>query len=319
MDASRDNLRVFVTGATGFVGRYVVRELVARGHRPVCLTRSEGKLLDVFEPSERDRIDTVRGTLFDGEAIALGASGAGAAIHLVGIIAERGDQTFDRVHRRGTEAVLEAVRNAGVKRYVHMSALGSRLAAPSAYHRSKWAAEEAVRRSGLEWTIFQPSLIHGPDGEFIRMLRSLACGFFPPVMPYFGRGRHRLQPVDVRDVAHCFVEALRRSETAEQTYELGGPRTYTWRELYSVARCLLPCARKWKPMVGQPVLIARLMAATIMKTPFVPDKYRFNKAQILMSQEDSICDQTRAERAIDISFRDFEQELAAYSSEIDRS
>ena len=309
--------RVLLTGGTGFVGRYVLGELVRRGHHAVCLVRSEDKLRAVMPEADRRRVTSVPGTLFDRSALRDAVNGTDAVIHLVGIISEdRGGQTFDRVHRQGTAAVVEAAAGAGVRRFVHMSALGTRPGAASEYHRSKWAAEQCVRAAGVDWTIFRPSVIHGPDGEFMQLMKTMTCSLFPPVLPYFGSGRCRLQPIAVGDVARCFVGALHRPETVGQVYEMGGPETYSWKELYAACRRLIPRARPWKPAVGQPVLVARLLAATVMKTPLVPARLRFNKAQIQMSQEDSVCDHTALESAFGITLGNFETELAAYASDI---
>jgi NADH dehydrogenase len=309
--------RVLVTGGTGFVGRYVVRALLERGHQVVCLVRSEQKFREAFGPAENVRLAAACGSLFDPAALGSAAEGADAVIHLVGIIRQgRGGLTFDRVHRQGTEGIVEAAVRAGVSRYVHMSALGTRLGAVSAYHRTKWAAEECVRTSGLDWTIFRPSVIHGPDGEFMQLVKVMACGLLPPVMPCFGSGRFRLQPVSVRDVAHCFTEALHRPETVGRVYELGGPANYTWRQFYDVCKRLIPGARRRKPVVGMPLPVAKLLAATIMKTPLVPAGLRFNRDQIQMSQEDSVCDHAPVESAFGFKLRDFERELATYASRI---
>ncbi len=309
--------RVLLTGGTGFVGRYVLGELVRRGHHAVCLVRSEDKLRAVMPEVDRRRVTSVPGTIFDRSPLRDAVSGADAVIHLVGIISEgRGGQTFDCIHRRGTAAVVEAAVNAGVRRFVHMSALGTRPDAVSKYHRSKWAAEQCVRVASLDWTIFRPSVIHGPDGEFMQLMKMMTCSLFPPVMPYFGSGRCRLQPISVGDVARCFVEALHRPETVGQVFEMGGAKTYNWKELYAACRRLIPGARRWKPAVGQPVLVAKLLAATVMKTPLVPARFRFNKAQIQMSQEDSVCDHTALESAFGITLGDFETELAAYAANI---
>ena len=309
--------RVLLTGGTGFVGRYVLGELVRRGHHAVCLVRSEDKLRAVMPDVDRRRVTSVPGTIFDRSPLRDAVSGADAVIHLVGIISEgRGGQTFDCIHRRGTAAVVEAAVNAGVRRFVHMSALGTRPDAVSKYHRSKWAAEQCVRVASLDWTIFRPSVIHGPDGEFMQLMKMMTCSLFPPVMPYFGSGRCRLQPISVGDVARCFVEALHRPETVGQVFEMGGAKTYNWKELYAACRRLIPGARRWKPAVGQPVLVAKLLAATVMKTPLVPARFRFNKAQIQMSQEDSVCDHTALESAFGITLGDFETELAAYAANI---
>ncbi len=310
-----DIKRVLLTGATGFVGRYVLRELLRRGHTAICLVRSKMALSRVCDGLDRSRVIAVEGSLFNRKALAEAAAQSEAAIHLVGIIMERRlvGQTFDRVHRRGTEAVVDALMEAGISRYVHMSALGSREGAVAEYHRSKFAAEQYVRESNLDWTIFRPSVIHGCDGEFMELMRTFVAGLVPPVIPYFGTGESKIQPVSVRDVAHCFVDSLRRDATIGQIYPMGGPKAYSWKQLYLACQRLIPHAKRWKPMVGQPVPVARFLARTVMKTPLVPKKLKFNTDQVTMSQEDSICDITPVEAAFGIKMRDFESELGRYA------
>lgn len=310
--------RIMLTGATGFVGRYVFRELVSRGFTPVCLVRSPQKMRCVAGGVAPACYATVQGTLFEPAALAEAADGCQAVIHLVGVILEnrRQGQTFGRIHCEGTRRVLEAAQNAGTRRYIHMSAIGTRPDAVSRYHRTKYEAEQSVRNSGLAYTIFQPSVIHGPDGEFMQLMKSFVCGLFPPVMPYFGTGNNLLQPVSVKDVAYCFVEALTKDDAIGQTYPLGGPDRCNWKEFYETCRELIPGARRWKPKVGQPVFVAKLLARTIMKTPLVPQAMRFNVSQVQMSQEDSVCDTRVVEDAFGIRLRSFRQELALYGDRV---
>lgn len=320
--------RVFVSGATGFVGRYVVRELVSRGFLPVCLVRDKSKFASVFRNLTPGSYEVVVGDVFDNAALAEAVRGCDAAIHLVGIITESPmqGQTFKRIHTEATQRVVDACKLAGVPRYVHMSALGTRANAISEYHRTKWAAECYVRDSGLAWTIFRPSLIHGPDGEFMRMMHVFVCDAFVPafgvvpspfpVIPYFGSGEAKLQPVDVRDVAHCFVAALGKSETIGKTYDLGGARALSWKELYRTCKRLIPGALQWKPLMWMPVFKAKLLARTVMKLPILPKMLRFDVGQVQMSQEDSTCDVRPVESTFGIRMRDFEEELKMYAAEI---
>lgn len=316
---------VMVTGATGFVGRYVVRELLARGLTPVCVVRDREKLLSQHPGIHADRIVPITGTLRNQSALQEAADLSQAVIHLVGIIIERKlrGQTFEAVHIRGTESVLEAALSAGIDRYIHMSALGSSPDGVSEYQRTKARAEQLVVDSGLAWTIFRPSLIHGADGEFMQLMKAFMCDLFPPVAPYFGPGTAKVQPVHVKDVAYCFAEALFRDETIHEVYPLGGPKKYSCVSMYNACRAQMHRARRWKPILSLPVPVAKAVAVLNgppsavgeMILPFTA-KFRFDAGQVAMAQEDNICDHTIAEKAFDTKMRDFEEELAVYADRI---
>ena len=310
--------RVFVTGGSGFVGRWVVRELLANGYDVTCLVRDRDKLLRQLTDAQKPRVRCVLGDLFDSDAINRAAEGCDAAIHLVGIIEENAfeGQTFSRVHVEATRNVLIACESAGVGRYVHMSALGTRANAVSKYHQTKWFAEELVRQSKMAWTIFRPSLIHGPDGEFMQMMKFFSTSnVLQPVMPYFGSGENLIQPIHVRDVAACFVKSLSMPETERQVYELGGPDQLSWKELYDVCAEEIRGRRRLK--VSVPVPIAKLVARTVM--PLAPSflvPYKFNVGQVQMSQEDSVCDISPIEQTFDLKLRSFRETLSQYAEQI---
>lgn len=316
---------VMVTGATGFVGYQVVRELLTRGFKPVCLVRSAEKLYDQHPEVSAERLIPIVGDLQDHYALQEAADLSQAAIHLVGIIIERKlqGQSFEKIHVRGTQNVIAAVRQANIQRYIHMSALGSRADAVSKYHQTKWEAEEYVRSCGLNWTIFRPNLIHGARGEFMQLMKAFTCGLVPPVIPYFGSGKSKIQPVSVKDVSLCIVETLLRDETIGQTYELGGPRTYSWVEFYNACRALMPKARRWKRLTSLPVPVAKLVAAVsappmAMAEMMIPSigMFRFDAGQVQMACEDSVCDHTVVEKTFNIKMRDFEDELSFYADQI---
>ena len=215
---------VALTGGTGFVGRHIAATLVARGHRVRVLARDPARARFL---SDRN-VEVVAGGLADRAALDRLASGADALIHLVGIIVEQGVQTFTAVHVAGTEALLAAARQARVRRFVHMSAVGAR-DEPGAtpYHRTKRRAEQLVRDSGLSHAIFRPSIINGPESAPIQLLVRLHR--WSPVVPVFGDGRFPTQPVWIDDVALAFALATERPDTVG-VFELGGPQVLTYEE-----------------------------------------------------------------------------------------
>ncbi len=225
---TRAPLSVFLTGSTGFVGRHVAMRLVESGHRVRALARD----LDSARKLERMGVELVRGDVTrEGDLKGL-AQDCSAVIHLVGIIRERPPTlTFEEVHTRGTLRVVDEARRAGVKIFVHMSALGSKPDG-TAYQRTKYEAEEVVGRSGVPFIILRPSVIVGPGGGFIDVL--IKTLRFSPVTPIIGDGRYRLQPVDVKDVAQAFVKALEREDLHGQRFEIGGPHKLTYNRLIDI-------------------------------------------------------------------------------------
>jgi len=309
--------KILVTGSSGFVGRHVINELVHQGYQTICLLRDPRKLTDQVPSEVSAHVVAVQGDLFDTNALAEAARGCRAAIHLVGIIEENRSkgQTFGRIHVAGTQQIINACVEAGIHRYVHMSALGTRPEAVSRYHQTKWLAEEIVRQSPLQWTIFRPSLVYGPDSEFIQMVKYIVTSRVVPAIPYFGTGTHRLQPISVYDVATCFAKCLKMPETYCMTYELGGPEQLTWKELYDA--CALAIRGRPKLTLPIPVPIATIAARVLV--PLIPSAimpYKFNVAQIQMSQEDNVCDSTLVERTFSIQLRNFRDELLRDANQI---
>jgi NADH dehydrogenase len=208
-------------------------------------------------------------------------------VHLVGIIREHRSRgtTFERLHVQATANMLGVAKEAGVKRYLHMSALGTRPDAPSAYHRSKWRAEEAVRQSGVPWTIFRPSIIFGPGDELISVLAGLIRRL--PVLPVLGDGRYRLQPIPVEQVAEGFARALRVDKSVGQTYEMGGPEPYPFAEILDQIGAAL--GRRTVKKIHIPLGAVKLMTRALGWLPLYP----LTMDQITMLEEESVTDPTR--------------------------
>ena len=289
---------IVITGATGFIGRAIVARARAEGHQVRAIVR---------DPSAaqwlKDKFDCalVAGNVLDAPTLASAFSKAQSVIHLVGIIRERGVQTFDNVHRQATGNVVAAAQKAGVPRFIHMSALGTRPAARSQYHQTKWAAEEIVRQSGLAWTIFRPSLVYGPGDQSISQLSKMV--HFAPVIPVLGDGRSKIQPVAVATVAQCFVGAITNACALRRTYDLCGPVAFTWNELYDK---LLAAQHSHKLKCHLPLPIARALATfgewLLPAPPFTRDQLR-------MLQEDNIGDPGPAVRDFNLKLKTFDQNL----------
>ncbi len=272
--------RVFVTGGTGFVGQAVVQALTRHGHHVRCLVRpGSGARLDASSAVER-----VTGDVLDSTGLAPLVAGCEAVVHLVGIIREHPGRgiTFERLHVEATRNVLAAAAAAGARRYVHMSALGTRADARARYHRTKWAAEQAVRESGLAWTIVRPSIIYGRGDGFVTMLARLVRWL--PVVPVIGSGTSRLQPVPVEQVAEAFARAIAMPEAEKQTYEAGGPDQVTMPELLRLIASAL--GRPGVRIVHVPLGLVRPLAGALHRLPGFP----VTPDQLLMLEEDNICD-----------------------------
>ncbi|HET9333149.1 MAG TPA: complex I NDUFA9 subunit family protein [Gemmatimonadota bacterium] len=221
---------ILVTGATGFVGSEILRRASRRGWRARGLARHPDRAAPL---GRLPHVELFRGDVTDPAELDEAMEGVTAVIHLVGIIAAKDEQGFEKVHVGGTRAALEAASRAGVPRFVHMSALGvveGRDVTP--YFRTKWEAEEAVRASGLSTTIFRPSTIFGKDSEFFALLAKM-LRWSPGLMPLPGGGRQRLQPVWVGDVAECFLQAVRMERSPEDVYDVGGPEVLELRDVVS--------------------------------------------------------------------------------------
>lgn len=262
-------MRIVTIGGTGFLGHHVAQAFSRAGHEQRLLTR---------QPARRGEFRllpgvTVEGVdVYDVEQLAEHLADADVVLSMAGILNEKGrsGEGFHRVHVTLVEGLVEACRRAGVERILHVSALGAG-AAGSHYQKSKGEAEEVLKDSGLDVTIFRPSVIFGSgDGFFNRFADLLRVA---PVLPLACPGS-RLQPVWAKDVAQAMVLALERPDAVGATWELGGPRVYTLKELVEWTAQVLELKRL---VVGLPSGVSRLQAATmdfVPGKPFSTDNFR---------------------------------------------
>ena len=301
-------MKVFLTGATGFVGQAITERLRADGHIVRMLVRKP-RAQSGQGSSTHLGIEEFRGNVLDASSLSHAVDGIDTVIHLVGIISEIGENTFENVHVRGTQNVIAAVRTAGIRRFVHMSALGTRPNAVSRYHKTKWTAEQAVRNSGLDWTIFRPSLIFGPRDQFVNLFAKIIR--FSPVVPILADDRVHFQPVAIETVAEAFVKCLNEPKSIGQTYDLCGPEAFTLRQIVDEI-CRVMGRKRLKLRV--PLGLSRLQAAFL---EFVfPAVFKqaapLNRDQLIMLQEDNLGDPDRANVLFGLERVVFQEGIARY-------
>lgn len=301
-------MNVYLTGATGFVGSYVLPELVRSGHTVRCLVRGKPRHLSV----ERAEVEQVEGSITDPTSLEGTMDRCDAVIHLVGIIDEKPSKgvTFESIHYEGAKAVVNEATDAGIPRFILMSANGARPDGVSAYQRTKWKAEQYVQNAGFEhWTIFRPTLIFGDPGpenpEFAsRIARQLVKPF--PVLPIFGDGEFKMQPISIEEIAAAFVQALTLEAANGRIYPAGGKEVMTYKEMLDRITDGIGHARKRK--IPQPMALARPAVHTLGRIgllPITPDQFE-------MLVEGNTCDSTSFYDDFEVTFKPFAGENLSY-------
>lgn len=248
-----------VFGGSGFVGRYLVRHLASAGWRVRVAVRDTQRAQFLKPAGDLGQVSFAPTSITNPASIAAAVEGADAVINLVGILLEHGPRTFQAVHVDGAVAVAQAAARAGVKTFVHMSALGADVASNSAYARSKAEGETAVRAAFPNAVIIRPSVIFGTEDGFFNLYGAMAQIF--PVLPFFTNkhpqapegGGASFQPVYVVDVASAMFQAATDSRHAGKTYELGGPRVMTMRDVVEMVNAATMRNRK---VLGLPYLFS---------------------------------------------------------------
>jgi uncharacterized protein YbjT (DUF2867 family) len=265
---------ILVIGGSGFIGRHIVTRLAGRGLRVTVPTRRQARARHlILLPT----VDVVECDVHDDAALNRLVSDQDAVINLVGILhgsrGKRGSRygpEFARVHVELPRRIVAACRQHGVERLLHMSAIGADPDGPSMYQRSKGDGEAIVQKSQLDWTIFRPSVVFGPEDRFLNLFAKLAKFF--PVLP-IGCANAKFQPVWVGDVAAAFDHALDKLETFGKIYELAGPHIYTLRQLVKFAA---QASGHDRPVIALPEALTRLQALLMELAPGQPLMSRDN-------------------------------------------
>jgi len=286
----------FIAGGTGFIGRHLVSSLREGGLRAKCLARSPAK----SEICKKAGFDVVPGDITDRESLQGKLDNCDTVVHLVGIIEEKEGISFEGVHVRGTENLVNEAKKAKVKHFFYQSALGAAPSSWSRYLKTKAEAEEIVRASGIPYTIFRPSLVVGDGDGFTSKLKDLIA--FSPVVPVPGDGKTKFQPIYIGDLVKCFVKLfsspLPVDHTVSPVYELGGPEHLTYNELLSL---LMESTGSHKTIVHIPLELFKLglplagffqgmLGLLGKKIPSV------SREQLQLLETDNICDTDAVER-----------------------
>lgn len=267
--------RVAILGGAGFIGRYVVKRLAERGDVLTVGGRHAAGAKFLKLKGDVGQVGLVNLSITDEALLPALVAGNDTVVNLVGILLERGGQRFELIHHVAPARLARVAREAGVRRFVHISAIGADPRSTSAYARTKAAGEQAVRDAFPTATILRPSVVFGPEDQLFNRLAAMAM--ISPAMPLIGGGETRLQPVYVGDVADAVVRVIDDSATAGRTYELGGPRIYTLRALTEL---LLAEIRRKRLLVDLPFALASLQARLMSLLPnplLTPDQVEMLK------------------------------------------
>lgn len=298
-------MKILVTGGTGFVGTALRRELKQLGHdvRLFVRVQSAGKI------DPREGFEIVTGDVLDTHACLRAAEGCDAVVHLVGIRREHPQDglTYEAMHTEASYGVFDAARRAGIERAVYLSGLGARPDSPAGYHRTKFESEEILKKTGMRWTIFRPSVLFGPGDEFHPLIADLV---HRSVVPVIDGGRALLQPVSIANVVGPLARTLTMPETQGKTYEIGGPERLAFVDImYKVARFY----GVWPNTVSVPSMLAK---------PLVKFAQRFRSFPLTLEElylllEDNVCDPTAFTEAFGVKLDTYTDKIESLCPKLD--
>jgi uncharacterized protein YbjT (DUF2867 family) len=272
------NRRVTVLGASGFVGRYMVKHLAEAGAVIAAVGRhatSAGYLRPMGDVGQVAAIDA---DVLDDRALDAVCAGAEIVVNAVGILYERGRQKFAALHARLPVRIAAAAQRAGAKQILHVSALAADAQSTSSYARSKAAGESELRAAFPSAIVFRPSLVFGPEDDFFNRFAAYAC--FAPALPLIGGGRTRFHPVFVGDIGAATIAALTREDAAGKIFELAGPKSYSFRELMEL---IFAVTGRKRPLISIPFGLAEFEAMFLQLLPKPP----LTRDQVRLLERDS--------------------------------
>jgi len=270
--------KVFLTGGTGFLGSEILRELVKNNFKVKVLVHFRkpavsSKLVEISD-----------GDMFDLNSLTKSMKGCDAVVHVAGLVNENPSRglTFEKVHVDASNNLIIAAKKNGIERFIHTSTIVAKQKGKR-YQTTKYKGEQLVRNSDLTYTIFRPTIIFGKGDKFtnglIKMMRFR-------IVPYFGDGNHRFQPVSVKTVAKAFAKAINSKKTFNKTYQLGGPKVYTYKELLDAIanRCRVKITK-----IPMPIWFTRMLIGLFGWLPNFP----ITNEEVNRLLEDNVCDSNK--------------------------
>jgi NADH dehydrogenase len=304
----RDEI-ITVFGGSGFIGRSVVRALAKAGYRVRVATRRPHLALDVKVAGVVGQVQLVQANLRNKDSVARAVDGAHGVINLVGVLYNSGRQTFARLHAAGARNVAEACAEAGVSRLVHVSAIGADAESESVYARTKGEGEAVVRAAFPGATILRPSIVFGADDEFFNRFADMAR--FAPALPLIGGGKTRFQPVHVGDVAAAIASALETDASSGETFELGGPGVYSFKELMDFLLETIDRRRFLVPMPFSAGAMLGFMGETSAILPFV-EPFLTRDQVILLKTDNVVADDAKTLADLGVDPKTIESVVPTY-------
>ena len=268
-----------VFGGAGFIGRHLVRQLARRGWRVRVATRDPSRALSLKPSGAVGQIAPIFVNVHDDASVAAAVRDADYVINLIGVLYETRREPFQKMHVEVAGRIATAAAAAGCRRMVQISALGADAQAKAAYAKTKAAGEEAVRAAFPTASILRPSIVFGPEDQFYNLFADMAR--MSPVLPLIGGGETRFQPVYVVDVADAIMACLDRADALGKTFEVGGPLTYTFREVLTY---IMDVTRRPRPLITLPWGIARLQGRILQQLP----KPLLTVDQVTMLETDNV-------------------------------
>ncbi len=256
---------ILITGSTGFVGRHLVKRLIAEGEKPRCLARSQQKAAQALP---LDKVEVVIGDTTRPGTLEPAMQGVETLVHSAFVTAdmkESRDVSYQGVNVEGTRNVVEAAQRAVVKKIVLVSGLGTRPDKPGSYMQGRYLAEQIVKNSELSWSVIQPSVQFGKHAAFFKGLADLIRT--APVVPIIGTSQRKFQPIWVEDVARCLIMQIREEKRNGKTYVVGGPEQFTYGEILDMLANALGKKRLKAPMPMPLAYVGAAAMQTVLPRP----------------------------------------------------